>query len=434
MSESLNPEPVLNKEGKPLWLTKEKDKFWLKEPVLWRCNRCGAFIQATSGKPSKCYTEQGGCNLASTFTKVADTIDTSLWKLPTWTDLSKLDMLIVFNTMLALIKKLLVFPEEILYKIYILWIISTWKLEHWDSVGFPTFIGIPNSGKTRALLVIAELAYRALKTSGVSQAVIPRLCHYHNVTLLIDEAHDRLNPRKNMGSELLNFVKDSYIRGSTYITCDNDDQSKVVVARNFGFKAIAGEKSFNPALLSRSLVFWMDKDEPEIPKLSYAEKDLQSLRSQLLAYRFKTGCPPDLGRDFCLKGRTREIFESIISTGKHIGVGVEDIIEYAKNRDRESAEDLKDTVEYDILAAIKNCQENPHTGDDPRRILIDRILNGIGWFPPEETELRKNRQKIGYILKNMSLKIKRTTDGRAIYVYETHNERRLEKLNKRYGI
>lgn len=361
-------------------------------------------------------------------------INPDLWKIPEWKDIppEELDMKKLFEDTLSLIKKLVVFQKEIEYKIYVLWIFSTWKLEAWDTVGFPVFIGMPDSGKTRALRIIHKLAYRTLKASGTTQAVIPRLCHYYNITLLIDEAHAKLNPRTESGARLLEFVKDSYKKGAVYIVSDNNDQQKVIVTRNFGFKAFAGEKSFNPSLLTRSLPFWMDKAEPEIAKLSYVEEELGRIQTALLNYRFKTDNPPDLGNNFELRGRVREIFESIIATGKHIGIPVDDIIEYARNRVKEEFEALKDTPQYEILTILKKGEETPFSENEINRISTDTILIELGWFNENSKEALRNRQKLGYIFKDMGLKTKVEKDGRFLYYNE--NEDRLKQLYRRFKL
>lgn len=451
-------EPVIDKEGREMWLirlfepvisqddrpmaekvqnprpVKKRAVYELQPPGLYQCLKCGAIIESgNNGRPPlECYKNQEGCGRKTHFERITDHINPDLWKLATWRDLPDLNMTETYNAMLALIKSLIVFSKPIEYKIFTIWIISTWKLEAWDAVGFPAFIGIPDSGKSRALRIIHYLAYRAPKATGVKQAAIPRLCHYHSITLLIDEAHTKLNPKTESGAGLLDFIKDSYKRGSVYIACDNNDQKELVVTRNFGFKAFAGEKSFNPALLTRSLPFWMDKADPEIAKLSYAEKELSQIRTELLNYRIKTGNPPDLGNDFILKGRTREVFESIIATGCHIGIDVEDIIEYAQERDRKAQESLKDTEEYDILVAIKNAQEHPLSNEEIDSIHIDNILNDMEWLTSDKEQDNKARRRIGYILKDMGIERKRTREGRVV-VFEDNMDR-LKALYRRYKL
>lgn len=457
-------EPVLNNEGVPHWLIfkgnkqvaeptkaktakgKIKEKqiinevpdFELQKDSLYQCTKCANVVQANPEPPTFCSEELGGCNRTAPFKQLTKPINTDLWKLPIWQDIpvENLDMLGTYQDMLDLNKKLVVFAHEIEYQIFTLWIISTWKHGHWDTVGFPIFIGLPDSGKTRALRIIAELGYRCVNAIGVREKAIPRLTHYHDANLLIDEAHNKLNPKRN--SDLLDFIKGSYKKGSTYVTCDNDDQTGLYVTRNFGFKAIAGEKSFNTALLSRGIVFWMEKDFPEIPKIHYVNDDLAKFRTILLNYRYKTDAPKDLGRDFEIKGRSREIFESIISTAKHIEFDTKEIIEYIKQRDAQEKEALKGTVEYDILKTLYDFEGNPtlFPEDSPNKIKVDTILSetGLNWLTGDKQTDNNARQRIGYILRNMGITTKREREGRVLFLQGEPNNSRLKRLYKRYGV
>lgn len=444
------PEPVFSNEGKLCWIVKKTEKksisdlkkpitelikenlplidiitFELKPSSLWKCKRCGAEIEFTNGIPTDCTA----CNRQSTFQQITKEINPDLWKIPIWKDIKDLDMKTTYKNMLDLIKNLIVFSDEIEYKIYALWIISTWKLESWSTVGFPCFIGLSNSGKSQALRLIHYLGYRAPKASGVTMAAIPRLCHYHNVTLLIDEAHNKLNPENETGAGLLDFIKDSYKRDSIYITCDNNDQEKVIVTKNFGFKAFAGEKTFNTGLLTRGIIFWMMKANPEIAKFEYVEDELKTVQTELLNYRLKTDNTPDLGNDFPLKGRTREIFESIIATAKHIGIPYDDILNYAKERDKKEDEELKASLHGEILSIIKECEEDPSKTDASDRIGLPEILQKLDWDP-----IKENSQKLGYHLKNMGLTTKKIDRIRYIFLQEPENAKRLKLLYRRYKL
>lgn len=448
MTIALPPEPVQDPTGKPHWLfmktipcsivddTKNMDEiissekplgekiiFELRPPSLWKCRKCGAESTFDQGTPTYCPE----CERNSTFDRITRSINQDLWRLPIWQEITPLDLKKVYEDTRGIIEKLLVFSEPIEYKVYTLWIISTWKLEAWDAVGFPCFIGLANSGKTTALRVIHYLAYRAPKTSGVTSPVIPRLCHYHNITLLLDEAHNKLNPATDTGSSLLDFIKDSYKRDSVYVTCDLNNQEGVISIRNFGFKAFAGERSFNPALLTRSIVFMMSKENPPVAKPSYVEPELNNIQTKLLNYRFMTGIPPDLGNDFVLKGRTREIFESIIRTAIHIGIPYDDIVQYALARDQKEEDELANTAQYDILCTIRTAMENPNPYEDEVKIDLETFLFDLKW-----ESNRENSQKLGYILKDMGLITKRVARTRYLFPNEESNHKRLQLLFRRY--
>jgi hypothetical protein len=424
--------------------SKTVTEFILRKPGLWQCQKCACIIESNPDEPAMCYEERGGCGRKSTFRKITDTIDMDLWKLPIWEDISAedLDMLGIYDDALTLIKKILILPEEIHYKIFTLWIISTWKTGHWSSVGFPIFRGEYNTGKTTALDIIRELGYRMIHSAGTTFPAMVRATHYHHAGLLIDEASDRLNPKTESGREMLNFVKPSYRIGSRYTAADKEDPKKINSYKNFGFKSFAGERNFDLALLSRSVDFVMQEDYPEIPNLKYVKNKLDKIQTELLNYRYKTDAPPDLGIDFVLKGRMREVFESIIATGNHIGEDVEDIIQYAKNLIKEREEELQGTIEYDILTAIRKLSYEDtqskitEENDAPEYLPYKDIFEKIHPNHAEMDEKERNRKsaRLGYIFKKLILKTKRLGIGTVLVLNDAKNHRRLNYLYKKYKV
>ncbi len=94
-------------------------------------------------------------------------------------------------------------------------------------------------------------------------------------------------------------------------------------------------------------------------EIAELQEKLKDLRTKLLNYRCKTDAPPDLGNNFVLKGRIREIFESIIATGMHINVIIDDVINHAKEKAKKQEDELNESIQYEILSIIKKHQENP---------------------------------------------------------------------------
>lgn len=372
-------------------------------------------------------------------------INPDLWKLPKWKDIpiNEINMKSVFEDILRLMKKLLILPEEIYYKILSLWIISTWKTGYWSSVGFPIFEGEFNTGKTTALDFICELGYWMIHSAGTTFPAMVRATHFHNAGLCIDEASDRLNPKFETGREMLNFVKPSYRKGSVYTVADKEDPNEMLCYNNFGFKCFAGEKNFTSALKSRSIEITMEEGNPEIPSLKYVQNELDDIQTILLNYRYKMGNPPDLGIDFCLKGRLREIYESIIATGMHIGIDTGDVIDFAEDIKKERDQDLKDTFEYEILTVVKKLsykdKQSKISGeyDAPDYLEYKEILKNI--YSDFEGKDKDDRKKIsanlGYSIKNnLHLKKKKLGGGMVLILNDKKNMRRLNYLYKKYNI
>jgi hypothetical protein len=434
-------EPVLDENNKACWLicirNKKVSKTDITKPIeeIIKENKTLEEEKIFELKPMglfKCRNEKyGGCGRTSSFDVITKTINPDLWRLPKWKDISndEIDMLGLYDDLYKLTKRCLIFIEEIQYKIFILWIISTWKTGIWDTVSFLVFLGLINSGKSRALDFIRETGYRMIHSSGVTFPAMVRATHYYNAGILLDEVQNKLNPHDEKGREYINFIKPSYRKGSKYIVADKEDQEKIISYNNFGFKAFAGEKRFDLGLMDRGIIFEMEQDYPEISNFKEIESDFENIKTRLLNYRYKLNNPETLdnGR---LKGRTREIFECIISTGIHIGLEVEDIFNYAKQLEEEKLEEFIDTVEWNILQAIKDYECNVTLGDAPEEMKYSDIISAIKWDGVERAG-----QKLGYIFKNkLGLKTKRKTEGTVLLLNHPKNLRKLKYLYRRYKI
>ncbi|GAH90937.1 unnamed protein product, partial [marine sediment metagenome] len=324
------------------WL--EEISFEIVEPNQWQCLKCNAVFIAEK-QPIHCPS----CDRDSQFERVTGKINTKRWKLPIWKDIpqDEISMILVYDDLKKAIKRCIVFPEEILYDLFTLWIIASYKRESFDTICFLMFLGLVESGKTRGLDLLRELGYQTIHTTGVT---FPCMCRYTDkfqAGILIDEIDNKIDKRTEDGRKYLDFLKPSYRKGSVYATADKEDQDETREYSNYGFKAFAGERGGGDyALLSRCIVFKMEQSYPEIPELIYIQNELNDLQNILLNYRYKFNYPEPLPMDFPLKGRDREIFGCLIQTAKHIGIEHQHILDFIHERKQEIIEELQDTDEY----------------------------------------------------------------------------------------
>jgi len=455
-------EPVLNEEKKPVWLAVNRRKssstttanssikeiaekntpleeikeFKLVPEGKWICNKCGNILISAPKPPLECYELQGGCGRVATFNPITDIITDSidsLWKLPKWIDIPKEDIKIidVYKQLNEITTKTLIFPEEILYKIYDLSIISGYFIDEWESIGWLLFVGLHDSGKSRALDFISEVGYRMVHAgSGVTFPAVVRASHDYTAGVLIDQCEKKLVETSESGREMLGFILPSYRRRSKYVVADKENPRRVIAYRNFGFKAFGTERGVNTALTSRCIPFQMERDYPEIARLTQIQDELDTIQTQLLNYKYKFEPPNDLGINCKLQGRIREIFEPIIATGKHIGVDVSDVFKFALDMEREKEEELQGTIEWEILNAIKSSEENEKLFDAPEEIEFKDVCSKLNWDYD-----RKSAQKLGYIFnKKLLLKTKRKAHGTVLLLNDPKNERKLKYLFKRYKV
>lgn len=439
-------EPILNDE-KPKWLKitfsndsiVENGKIFnigehLKEiniidEGLWRCNKCGALTRGTDKPPLEC----NDCDFKTTnFVQVTDMINPDLWKLPKWEDIfvEDLDMPNTYNNLIELLKKTIVFIEEIQYKLFALWLISTWKLESWNAVGSPFFVGLVDSGKTKGLDIIRELGWRIIHATNTTFPAMVRATHYHNAGILLDEIEHKLNPKTERGQEMLDFVKPGYRKGSKYMVADKDNPKRIISYNNYGFKGYAGEILRDKGMLSRCIQFEMEKDYPEIEDITKIQVELDRIQTILLNYKYKTTNPPELPEDFSLHGRIREIFECIIRTGMHIGIDTSDIMEYAQSYEKEQIVEFQNSIEREILEIIYNFETSETLDDAPELIKLIDICNKLGWGD------NKEKQRLGYILrgKTMGIQTFHTREGKVLKYINPKTRRKLNYLYKRYGV
>jgi len=401
--------------------------FGIEEEGMWECKKCNAKIISNPKTPIWC-TE---CKRKSTFRENTETIDTTLWKLPTWKDIpiDDLDMQNTYLDLVQLIKNTAVFSDEIYYHILALWIIASWKQECWNSISFLIFRGLIESGKTRALELLRELGYRMMHTAGTTFPALVRATHEYHAGVLLDEIDSKIDKRTETGRAMIDFLKESYKKGSYYRVADLDNQKKIKSYNNYGFKAFAGEKGgYDDAIFSRSIDFQMEQDYPEINELKEVEDELNKIKTILLNYRYKTGTPPELPDDLILKGRDREIFSCIIRTAIHIGIEYQNIIDFIKQRKKDKEEDYQNTDEYQLLKAIKDLENNPTLDDSPEVVSYSDLAEHLGWEADK-------RQKIGYIFKKkLQLKTARKHNGSVLLLNDPRNARKIKSYFRRFNI
>ena len=413
-----------------------KVTFRIEKTDKWQCLKCGCVI-TSEDSPTFCPKDQGGCDRVANFKRMIGKINTKRWKLPHWIDIPQenISMITVFDDLKRLLKRCIVFSDDILYDIFALWIISSYKREAFGSISFLMFLGMIESGKTRGLDILRELGYQMIHTTGVT---FPCMCRYtdkFHAGILIDEIDNKIDKRTEDGRRYLDFLKPSYKRGSVYATADKEDQDGTKEYENYGFKAFAGEKGgFDPALSSRCIAFKMEQETPEIPDLIYVQDELDEMQNILLNYRYKFSDPEILPLDFSLKRRDREIFGCLIQTAQHIGMEYDHIIDFVKERKQEIIDDMQETNEYIILKAIYNAETKETLIDSPEALSYADIAEYCGWDTGSDDD-KKKRQRIGFILhKKFNLKTKRLGTGTVLILNNDKNIRKLKNYYKRYQI
>jgi len=409
--------------------------FEFKSQGLWLCPKCGNLIHSVPDAPIYCYKEQGGCGKQTIFKPYTKIINPDFWKIPIWNDIP--DTTGIYQELYDVVKKCVIFVEDIQYKIYSLSIINSYFMDQWETIGYLAFIGLIESGKSRALDIISETGWRMINAgSGISFPAMVRGTHLYGAGILIDEAHDKLTSSKKQGysekcQEMIDFIKPGYRKGSHYIIADKEDPDKIISYNNFGFKAFAGEREFDRATMSRCIDFQMEQDYPEIQNLKEIRNKFEIIQTKLLNLKYKRNTPiPEIPQDIGINGRNFEIFSPIIRTAMYLGIEYKDVVEYAKQRKEEEIESFRNSEEYEVLKAIKGGEENEKLFDAPEKISYSEIISRMGWEYDKDTG-----QRIGYILnRKLQLKTKRENTGTVLLLNDPKNDRKLKYLYRRYKV
>lgn len=173
------------------------------------------------------------------------------------------------------------------------YVLLTWVYDAFNELPYLRLRGDFGSGKTRALMVIGSLCYKAFFASGAS--TVSPIFHTLDTfrgTLIFDEADFRFSDEK---SELVKIFNNGNAKGfpvlRTAITVKREFDPRAFNV--FGPKIVAMRRSFeDQALESRFLTEEMGqrslRDDIPINLPDTQKEEARSLRNRLLMYRFQS--------------------------------------------------------------------------------------------------------------------------------------------------
>ena len=173
------------------------------------------------------------------------------------------------------------------------YVLLTWVYDAFNELPYLRLRGDFGSGKTRALVVIGSICYKAFFASGASTvSPIFHILDTFRGTLIFDEADFRFSDEK---SELVKIFNNGNAKGfpvlRTAVTVKREFDPRAFNV--FGPKIVAMRRSFeDPALESRFLTEEMGqrslRDDIPINLPDAQKEEARSLRNRLLMYRFQS--------------------------------------------------------------------------------------------------------------------------------------------------
>lgn len=318
-------------------------------------------------------------------------------------------------------------PREALYDVTALWVMASYLPEKFYSVPYLCFIGPKDSGKTRALEVLWQLAYRSVLSPSFSSAALFRTIQKFSPTLCLDEAEIYGREQKTEAIAVLNA---GYRKGQ-YILRVNNETGGIDCFNSFGFKALASTNIFVPTIESRAIIINMRKNVRDIPLFLDTEK-AASLRLLLLCYRFNIlrekeeilNDEDKVVRYLPIRhGRIAELFYPLIAVCPSEETR-QKISDFAKEVYSKRLEEEKASVEAEFVKVLLSLQSRVEGG----KLSIQAIANKLNEGKSEKQQW--NPRSIGRWLKRLGFTSTRVSGGLRAIFYDLNL---LDYLSKRYG-
>jgi len=315
------------------------------------------------------------------------------------------------------------------------YILLTWVYDAFNELPYLRLRGDFGSGKTRALVVIGSLCYKAFFASGAS--TVSPIFHTLDTfrgTLIFDEADFRFSDEK---SELIKIFNNGNAKGFPVL------RTAVTVKREFnpsafnvfGPKIVAMRRSFeDQALESRFLTEEMGqrslRDDIPINLPNAQEEEGRSLRNRLLMYRFQTLDKIRIDEtlvDPTLSPRLNQILIPLLSIIDDSELR-EELRGSMKSFDQELYAERSASADAGVLDILAEMLSEPSRANIPVSEVTAAFVGRFG----QEYERPITNRFIGGILRRRLRLL--TYKSHGVYVLPATEKSKVDQLCIRYGV
>ena len=315
------------------------------------------------------------------------------------------------------------------------YILLTWVYDAFNELPYLRLRGDFGSGKTRALVVIGSLCYKAFFASGAS--TVSPIFHTLDMfrgTLIFDEADFRFSDEK---SELIKIFNNGNTKGfpvlRTAVSAKREFDPRAFAV--FGPKIVAMRRSFeDQALESRFLTEEMGQRclRSDIPiNLPDTQKDeARSLRNRLLMYRFENldRIRVDEGLvDLALSPRLNQILIPLLSIIDDERLR-EEVRESVRAFDQELSAERSASAEAGVLEILAEDISQSDRATIPLSEVVAAFIDRFG----KDYERPITARFIGGILRKRLHLV--TYKSHGVYVMPATERPKIEQLCIRYGV
>ena len=268
-------------------------------------------------------------------------------------------------------------------KITCYYVLFSWIYDGFNELPYLRLRGDYGTGKTRFLLTVGSLCYKAAFASGASTiSPIFHILDTFQGTLLIDEGDFRFSDEK---AELTKILNNGNVRGIPVLRCEvnKNKEFNPRAFRVYSPKIVATRGSFDdPALESRFICETMGKgklrtDIPLSLSNEYKEQSLK-LRNKLLLFRLRYLSRmnvPEVPKvmDTALEPRINQIFAPLMSIigSKQVK---SDILEVARSYSQIIRDEKESSTEYrlkSIVAELSKSNQRTAVKDIAQRFIAE---------------------------------------------------------------
>ncbi len=315
------------------------------------------------------------------------------------------------------------------------YVLLTWVYDAFNELPYLRLRGDFGSGKTRALIVIGSLCYKAFFASGAS--TVSPIFHTLDTfrgTLIFDEADFRFSDEK---SELVKIFNNGNAKGfpvlRTAVTAKKEFDPRAFNV--FGPKIVAMRRSFeDQALESRFLTEEMGqrslRDDIPINLPDAQKEEARLLRNQLLMYRFQTLAHIRADEslvDPSLSPRLNQILVPLLSVIDDAELR-EDLRESVQSFDQDLYAERSASAEAGILEILAESLAEGSRASIP---VAELTAAFAGRFGQEYDRPITNRFIGGILRKRLRLS---TYKSHGVYVVPATEREKVNQLCVRYGV
>ncbi|MEM3502541.1 MAG: hypothetical protein QXH16_09120 [Candidatus Bathyarchaeia archaeon] len=316
--------------------------------------------------------------------------------------------------------------ERCYYNVMGCFVLMTWRIDEFDAVPYLDILGPKNTGKTRALEILAQLCFRGWAITHPTPAVVFWVVDRYCPTLLADNYEFWPKETRN---ELEGLFNAGYRRGAVVPRRprEGDSSSGLILYNVFSPKVLAGTRQPSDPLASRCITIRMIRNQREIPlkiDLGWA----QTLRSKLLSYRFQKFEERNMYATTVMNPHARvgEIFYPLLEVAPSEEI-LSEISDFAYGVFQEQREEEASSIEAEVVQSIVTNLHQVEGDRLPIKVIVDTVNS-------ERDEKERIRpQRLGWILARLGFKKTRMPDAKGNYAIVVDRDL-IERLAENYDV